>query len=367
MKNTRLLLVIVLFLFFLNGAWGQITQWDTYKGIPNFKRINCIIPQEDIQITWRGTDGQEGEVKRGDGFSMEIIIYGDYTVKLLYHNPYQWENKKMYGGVSADLEMVGTGRILWQNEHMVLQMDVKKQGDGYYYTLSNGNEFIFEQFDETTSYVYDFEFVYDNQAEFFRVKGKDIVARRQYYMWNATTGEKGGIHYVTDRICLKKLIPYDVEMKSQSELNAESSDVYGKWQWNENRSVIYLPSTTNESYLCLWNNNGSLTWGFQLPSASTGYKTETTDGGEALAYMMLSFDGSSEQSFSFSKNELSDRTYYYYVQYDRFMGTLKRDASIINQIKDKRTLILSYKQHGQEKTAMFQLEGLEAIYNALNQ
>lgn len=79
---------------------------------------------------------------------------------------------------------------------------------------------------------------------------------------------------------------------------------------------------------------------------------------------MLSFDGSAEQSFSFGMIG----NYFQYVQYDRFKGTLNYDASsILRQIKDKRTLILNYKQNGSTKTAMFQLEGLEAIYNAITQ
>ena len=79
---------------------------------------------------------------------------------------------------------------------------------------------------------------------------------------------------------------------------------------------------------------------------------------------MLTFDGGTEQSFTFQKT--SDGVFQY-VQYDRFKGTLRQDASIINQIKDKRTLILNYKQNGSSKTAMFQLEGLEPIYNAITQ
>ena len=146
-------------------------------------------------------------------------------------------------------------------------------------------------------------------------------------------------------------------------MNAQYSDIYGKWQWNDDRSVIYLESTTKDAHLVLWNNNGNLSWGFQLSNAAAGYKAETTDSGQELAYLMLSFDGASEQSFSFIKTENE----FVYTQYDRFMGSLKQDAFIINQIKDKRTLILNYKENGLSKTAMFQLEGLEPIYNAITQ
>ena len=89
---------------------------------------------------------------------------------------------------------------------------------------------------------------------------------------------------------------------------------------------------------------------------------------------MLSFDGCAEQSFSFNTAEvenflgqMSNGMLFGYIVYDRFMGTLKSDASILSQIKDKRILLLNYKQNGSSKTAMFQLEGLEPIYNAITQ
>ena len=131
---------------------------------------------------------------------------------------------------------------------------------------------------------------------------------------------------------------------------------------------LYVPAGHTGYYNILQDFNVSESkWGFQLSNTATGYKTETADSGETLAYMMLTFDGSSEQSFSFAKLEDADKMDFIYVQYDRFMGTLKSDASILGQIKDKRTLILNYKQNGSSKTAMFQLEGLEAIYNAITQ
>ena len=104
-----------------------------------------------------------------------------------------------------------------------------------------------------------------------------------------------------------------------------------------------------------------------MANGTQGYKTETAESGQDLAYLMLSFDGASEQSFAFLKLEEPSRTQFYSVQYDRFMGTMKYDTSVLGQMKDKRTLILSYKQNGAEKTAMFQLEGLEPIYNAITQ
>ena len=79
-------------------------------------------------------------------------------------------------------------------------------------------------------------------------------------------------------------------------------------------------------------------------------------------YDIMQFDDSSEGS-----STIDSGYFYEYVQYDRFTGKLKRDSSILEQIKDKRIMVVNYKQNGLDKTAMFQLEGLEAIYNALTE
>ena len=87
-----------------------------------------------------------------------------------------------------------------------------------------------------------------------------------------------------------------------------------------------------------------------------------------LTHLMITFDGGAEQSFSFAKSYVMGvNGAFEHVQYDRFMGTLKRNASILSQIKDKRVMIVNYILNGSTKTAMFQLEGLEAIYNAITQ
>ena len=372
MKKTRLLIAIMLSFLSLNEAVGQNSQWDIYSNIPNFKEISLYFSDEDAMEIWAWKDGtKNGEKKKGANLSM--TIFDDYSVSLYYSNDYENNGAYGLGNFTVPFTITGKGVLLWQNEHMVLKLDVKKYSSGEdayiggqfdaYYHISSINS--------TNTYVYNVEYNESSNSAYFVFDGDNISANRQTYTTRTTTYGATVTDAVVDHVDVLRMSGAhyikNAVQKSQSEMNTQNSDMYGKWQWNNDRSLIYLASTTKDAFLVFWNFEDNLKWGFQLSNTATGYKTETADSGETLAYMMLTFDGSSEQSFSFVKIEDADKMDFIYVQYDRFMGTLKSDASILGQIKDKRTLILNYKQNGSTKTAMFQLEGLEAIYNAITQ
>ena len=370
MKKPTVLLVLAPFVFAFNGIWGQKSQWNVYNNIPNFKEISLYFSDEDALQIWAWTDGTKNGVER-KGANLSMSIYDDYSVGLYYSNPMIG---RTYGfDVNVPFTIKGNGILLWQNEHMVLKLEVTKYspGEEYYIGGQWDSKLVYSSINSTTTYTYDVEYKESGSSGYFVFRGNDIEATRRKYdsrttTYGANVTDAEVVH--TDRLRISGThYIKEMKQKSQSEMNTQYSDMYGKWQWNDDRSVIYLESTTKDAYLILWNYDGILSWGFQLSTTASGYKTETADSGETLANMMVSFDGASEQSFSFAKTESSGKAYFQYVQYDRFLGTLKRDASIINQIKDKRTLVLNYKQNGSTKTAMFQLEGLEAIYNAITQ
>lgn len=373
MKKPRLLLAIALFMFFLNGAWGQNSQWDVFNSIASVKRIDLEF-NSDVVLLASSPNSINHEVTRfwkaNDYGNAKVYftIYGDYSVSMSYRTKMYSERDDNKGrGCGVELSINGTGVLAWESERMVIRLNVKETVSGgeynfYNYAANTTECHIYNSDSHSSTYVYEVVLASINSNQIL-LKGNDITSSINGVKCFAGGEYRQNWYFHTKKKLANKPVRINVERKSQSEMNAQNSDMYGKWQWNDNRSVIYLESTTKDASLVLWNNNGILSWGFQLSNAAAGYKTETTDSGQELAYLMLSFDGASEQSFSFVKtgNEFK------YAQYDRFMGTLKQDASIINQIKDKRTLILNYKQNGSSKTAMFQLEGLEPIYNAITQ
>lgn len=417
MKKPRLLLAIALFMFFLNGAWGQNSQWDVFNSIASVKRIDLEF-NSDVVLLASSPNSINHEVTRfwkaNDYGNAKVYftIYGDYSVSMSYRTKMYSERDDNKGrGCGVELSINGTGVLAWESERMVIRLNVKETVSGgeynfYNYAANTTECHIYNSDSHSSTYVYEVVLASINSNQIL-LKGNDITSSINGVKCFAGGEYRQNWYFHTKIKLANKPVRINVERKSQSEMNAQNSDMYGKWQWNEDRSRIYLKSMTKEASLVIWNNEkkieelekelnkridemerdttlsegwksfviedynadiqrykkNPIVWGFVLPTGAMGYKTEKAEGGEELTNLMIAFDGGSEQSFSFAKNGIGLE----HVQYDRFMGILKRDASILNQIKDKRIMIVSYKQNGMDKSAMFQLEGLEPIYNAITQ
>lgn len=416
MKKKNWLLAIALVIA-LNGAWGQNSQWDVYNVIPYYKSISFVFDSPDAWDGYSFYSMSQGLSKYDSGKKLSFTIYDDYTVTLdysstmlLFRDEYRWSN--------IPIRINGTGIVRWQNDKMVIDMNVKTSTSGgsdhgsKYEGTRNGDvysteDYSFSSYSNTKTYTYILEYA---EGQGFRLVGNDIMSTitGNDHIW-ADNGVSRDVP-IYYQICLKltqRYFYFNAVEKSQSELNAQSSDMYGKWQWNDDRSVIYLESTTKDATLVIWNHKkeiekarnrlleyemdtmvdvatkqalinecsdiiqryqeNPIVWGLDL-HGGTGYKSEKADTGDDLTHLMITFDGGAEQSFSFAKSYVMGvNGAFEHVQYDRFMGTLKRNASILSQIKDKRVMIVNYILNGSTKTAMFQLEGLEAIYNAITQ
>lgn len=418
MKKKKLTMIIALFIIAMNGAWGQNPQWDFYESIPNFKSISFEIKGNDV---WSGyslySNGNYSSGSTGRG-RLSMTIYDDYTVSLGFTSVMRFDQDN-YRDSNIPVRIIGNGIIVWRNERMELNLQITESttggSDNVRSTVSTrlGEQTVhasysMPSYSNSQTYSYILEYV---GRRGLKLSGNNIVSQMTGSVdcINLSTDEtwQRTVYYFTQLKLTERTFGFNYSEKSQSEMNAQTSDMYGKWQWNDERSVIYLESTTKDASLVIWNNEkkieelkkelnkridemekdttlsedwksfviggynadidqykkNPIVWGFKLPTGAMGYKTEKAEGGDELTYLMITFDGGSEQSFSFAKNGFG----FEHVQYDRFMGILKRDASILNQIKDKRIMIVSYKQNGMDKTAMFQLEGLEPIYNAITQ
>lgn len=395
-------LLVIFGLLFFNVCYAQTSQWDVYNKIPNYKNISLVFNENQVMATGKITD-YGGEKKSNERYSIVMTIHDDYTVSLKYSAKLNFdvsETNERTGWFWSHLttnelvSITGEGILLWKNDKMVLQMNIKEYFPGWYeyrnktitttrysYLLGmnydhndNGHsEINIPKHEKSYTYSCDVYYTTSDNLDYLGFDGNIIQSTiyGSHKLVNDNTStiiDNGSIIYNTYIGLGGNWFQFSAVPKSESELNAENSDIYGKWRWNENRSMIYLCSMTGDDYLVLWNNDNKVSWGFQMDTLSSGYKKETAETGDELNYMMISFDGASEQSFTFAtKLDSTDRINYEYVQYDRFSGKLKRNASILEQIKDKRIMVLNYKQNGSDETAMFQLEGLEAIYNALTE
>lgn len=339
-------------------------QYEFFSSIPKYKSILLGFSNDAaLSVRSRHEDlGYRENFVKSTGNQIGMVIFDDYSVHMEYANVYT----QGHPPTEFPISIIGDGVLLWQNQQMVLQLEVLIKTRGGCYASPNGYWYInYPNQNTTSSYKYDV--FYDATSNQLIIDGKAIEVNTRAEVTNVnkygTATQCNDLKYM-EALTLSGRHRITMEAKTQSELNAQNSDMYGKWQWNDDRSEIFLESTTKDARLVLWNNDGNLSWGFLLSNtAATGYKTEALYGAQDLVYLMITFDGASEQSFSFLKTG----NLFSYVQYDRFLGTLNNDASILSQIKDKRTLIVNYKQNGSDKTAMFQLEGLEAIYNAITQ
>ena len=158
--------------------------------------------------------------------------------------------------------------------------------------------------------------------------------------------------------------------KSESELNASTNDEFGEWNWNTDRTRLFLKSQSSDNKFVILIDGGKITWCMEMVKGSKGLSDSTTDKGEKIINLAMAFDGTSAQNISFIEN--TERTPVQnfiqldFVVYNRFMGTLEKNPdTVLNQLKEKQMLILTYTVNGGQRTDMFMLEGLSTILDYL--
>ena len=228
-----------------------------------------------------------------------------------------------------------------------------------------------------------------------------------------------GDKYETVTFDVSSSIDYtlSIEKKSDSE-RASSMDQFGLWQWNNERSKIYLPSVDGKANFVIWNRGETLSWSLELENDVMGVNEFVTEQGDTIVTLNVSLDGSSARPLTFAKykpvpeikiveeyidtlvqsvaaldsvvfehkrimdtrevkvyNEsdmffienISDgMVMMNYAVYNRFLGSLDmRSESMLLEFKNHRIMMINYKVGEVEKTALFRLEGLESLMDYL--
>jgi len=162
----------------------------------------------------------------------------------------------------------------------------------------------------------------------------------------------------------------EVSHKTQAEMASLSDDEFGKWNWNENRTRLFLKAQNSENKLIIVNENGNLFFGLEMIKGTKGISESTTDKGDKLVNFSFAFDKDPSQIFSFIENNGENLgqnlTIFNYAVYNRFLGNIDRNSnSVFSNIKDKKTIILSYTINNTRKTDIFSIGGLETILDYL--
>lgn len=221
-----------------------------------------------------------------------------------------------------------------------------------------------------------------------------------------------GDKYETVTFDVSSSIDYSlsIEKKSDSE-RASSMDQFGLWQWNKERSKIYLPSVDGKVNFVIWNRGETLSWSLELENDVMGVNEFVTEQGDTIVTLNVSLDGSSARPLTFAKykpvpeikiveeykevldsvtfehkrimNTREEKVYnesdmffienisdgmvmMNYAVYNRFLGSLDmRSESMLMEFKNHRIMMINYKVGEVDKTALFRLEGLESLMDYL--
>jgi len=279
----------------------------------------------------------------------------------------------------ADATFTGQGVIVWDNENIKISLPINASGTSDYrgHRRYNANaeqiggrvQMVDEDFDWGASGNTTINTTFELTAEYTngQFSGKIKLNERQL-----TLNMSGRMaHTASIRVGSSNWLTATIVPKSESELNAASKDAFGEWSWNADRTKLFLKAQNSTNNFVILNDNGKLTWCMEMEKGTKGASESTTETGDKLVNLSMAFDGAAVQVFSFIENkDVANPNIMQldYAVYNRFLGTLdKKSDVILNQIKDKGILILTYTVNGVQKTDMFLLEGLDTIMDYLSE
>lgn len=344
-----------LMLLIASFAFADSTSdFEFYKSIPKYESITL--------------NGQE----------ISIVIKSNYTVTMSASNRPDSYTKS---------DLTGSGSVLWDANEKRLYLQLNGKISGSYHrsedvyrterkynvgsTLANG------LFGSGTADYYRTEKVWDH-TEYYDASGSgdfsvkvpmSITSDGKYY----TLSSKSLSATITGSTSKTLYYSINGEQKSLSYGNARTTgytnnDEFGAWQWTKDKSHIYLYATNIQSTrLSIYRSDSTpfelvlMFNGGQVEGLSSSYA-----GGSKLMQFNFSFEDGANVPLSFVEQGQGNSYYYTYAIYNRFMEEWNFNAtSLIDQIKGKQTLIVSYKSNGSSYSAIFELEGLEAIMQYL--
>jgi hypothetical protein len=358
----RLTLTFFVLVFGVTNIYTQTNvdrdlQWDFFKNvIPRNKTITISGSNWSIIINDRYGVTFSGEIDHNTSSN------GGYN----RHGNYNWESSG-----TGRTRFSGVGVISWENERMVIRLPINASGSinegTVWYTEThppresqrsnnhwNGNTTLNEIFNLYAEYT---NGVFSGRL---RLDGKQLTLNMTGTNSRAVTLSVGGSSWITSRVVAK----------TESELNASKSDEFGVWEWNTDRTRIFLKSSNSDNMFVILNNTGNLSWCMEIPINASGSSESKAESGERVINLLMAFDGTAAQNYTFVLNaeaSIDEKLMQLeHIVLNRFLGTMDRNASaILNQIKDNQMLILTYTVNNIQRTDMFLLDGLINILEYL--
>ena len=356
-KKTKHLLCFAMCSFFAINAFAESDKdFEFYKSIPRY---------ESIQLS---------------GQNISIIIHPDYTVSLSASQ----ENGKTLSRLS------GGGQVVWDVDSKTMKLELAGVVSGSY----SDSEDIYRtekhynvgsttaQFLGFNASTYSYKRVYDH-TEYYRASG----SREFEISTPLHVDGYGGYSINSNRVSATLTgdrtftVYYDFIDGSRSLSYGESkstnlsiNDEFGMWQWTKDKSELFLYSTNmhNDMFKLIRAEDGprfKLMFDFHGKEL-VGVASSSTDIGKMIQ-LDLAFEDGTKVTLPFVEEKKEDEVgaisyTYTYATYNRFMEEWNWEASsMVDQLKDKINMIISYQIDGSKYTSLFELEGLETIMSYL--
>lgn len=342
----------MLMLLIASFAFADSTSdFEFYKSIPKYE-----------SITLSGQD-------------ISMVIKSNYTVSM------SASKRESY----SKSELSGYGTVIWDPNEKRLYLQLSGTVSGSYsrdedvYTTEKkynvGSTLANGLFGSGTADYYRYEKVYDH-TEYYRASGSEsfsvkvpmsISSDKRYYTLSSRSlsASLSGNTRVTVSFSIngeQRSLNYG----SAKATGYASNDEFGAWQWTSDKSRIYLYSTnmqSNKLSLIRNSQDGSFMLQFYFGGGRIDGSSASNTNAGRLLQLNFSFDDGTNVTLPF----LEQSGYVYtYATYNRFLEEWNMNAtSLINQIKDKQMVIVTYTSNGSSSSAIFELEGLEAIMSYL--
>lgn len=349
------------------------------KKILNFVTLLLIINLTAVGQTTSNTDANFNFYKSIplyenislSGQDIDITIYPNYTVKV--------SASKRDNYCTATL--TGTGSVSYDLNTKSLFLEIKGNITGSYYRSEDvyrtekeynvGSTTMNILFGSGTSKTYTYSQVYDH-TDYYQASCNEIFTCELPLKIKGSTYELNykeisarltGNTSTTVSFSFRsgaKTLSYGTKKTQQN----VATDEFGKWQWNSDKTNIYLESDNIPNcklYIVNTPDNPLQLCFYFGGSTVSGKSSSKINDGSSITTFGLCFEDSSTSDLSFALKN-ANNPYYFYVNYNRFTEQKSYDAnSIISQLAAKKTLMISYSANGSSYLGMFSLEGLETI------
>ncbi len=350
-------LYFVMFVFFTVNAFADSDQdFEFYKSIPRYESI------------------------RLSGQDISIVILPNYTVSL--------SASKSEDKTSSSLS--GSGQVIWDVDSKTMRLQLTGVVEGrffdseeiyrterHYNVGSTTAQFL--GFDART---YSYEKVYDH-TNYYRASGSKAFEINTPLHVNGSGGYWIDSNRVYATLTGDRTITVSFDFLNgtrslsygeATSTNVAINDEFGVWQWTKDKSELFLYSTNmHDDMFKLFRSEEGPRYKLMLDfhgKELESVASSTTDIGK-MVQLDLAFGDGTKVTLPFVEKKSEDGegviTYTYtYATYNRFLEEWNWDAySIVEQLKDKQNIIISYQIGESRYTSLFELEGLETIMSYL--